>query len=250
MCQGSRCAEPHRGPQPPAQLRTPPRSRPGPAHRGGHSPVSWRGQGSLEAGVLRGRLGPGRARGSRCPGRGWGGRRGRGGAPACRQRSPGGRARAGAHGERGRGAGVALPPAAPFNSGPAPSPAPRQSARPPARHAHREGGQVRPPANGRRAGRGRRAPGGAARPMAGVLLKLKILLYANRGGARGRGAGGTRAYKGARDGRALHRQVLCARGVPARPLQPRPRGRTAPRGRGRRQPLRLRLRAALGPTVR
>lgn len=58
--------------------------------------------------------------------------------------------------------------------------------------------------------------GGVSRPIAAVLLKLKILHYANREEARARG-GGASAYKGAqRAGRSTGR-VRCARGVPARP---------------------------------
>lgn len=177
------------------------------------------------AGAPGGRVGTGRTPGPAAPRRA---RRPRGrprhrrrrlAAPASRQRSRRG-ADGGGDGARGRGAAVSryrpqrpltpVPPRSPAPARRRARPAPRQSARAP-----------RPAlgwvcARGQWAARGGRAASGAGAerrgPIAAVLLKLKILHYANRGGApaRGGGVGPSRIKGRARAGRSTG-QVLCAR---------------------------------------
>lgn len=113
----------------------------------------------------------------------------------------------GGDGARGRGAAVSrYRPQRPLTRAPPRSPPPARSC---ARLAPRQSARAPRPAlgwvcaRGQWAVRGGRAAGGAGaaprEPIAAVLLKLKILHYANRGGARARGGeGGTLAYKGAR----------------------------------------------------
>lgn len=139
-------------------------------------------------------------------------------APACRQRSPRG---AGGDGARGRGVAVSrYRPQSSLTRAPPPVPRSPLTARPPisARPSPAPPGPggvcTRPMSESR--GPGLCGRGGVSRPIAAVLLKLKILHYANREEARARG-GGASAYKGAqRAGRSTGR-VRCARGVPARP---------------------------------
>lgn len=164
------------------------------------------------AGAPGGRVGTGRTPGPAAPRRA---RRPRGrprhrrrrlAAPASRQRS---RRGAGGDGARGRGAAVSrYRPQRPLTRAPPRSP-------PPAR-----GRAPRPAlgwvcARGQWAARGGRAAGGAGAerrgPIAAVLLKLKILHYANRGGAPAGGRVRPSRIKGrARAGRSTG-QVLCAR---------------------------------------
>lgn len=196
----------------------------------GSSPVSWRWRPNGE----RGRRGW-RPRGAS---RNWpdaGPRRAEEGAPAegapapppppprsprQQTKEPEGGRRGGGDGARGRGAAVSryrpqrpltpVPPRSPAPARRRARPAPRQSARAP-----------RPAlgwvcARGQWAARGGRAASGAGAerrgPIAAVLLKLKILHYANRGGApaRGGGVGPSRIKGRARAGRSTG-QVLCAR---------------------------------------
>uniref|UniRef100_A0A8B9XR04 Cyclin-dependent kinase inhibitor domain-containing protein n=1 Tax=Bos mutus grunniens TaxID=30521 RepID=A0A8B9XR04_BOSMU len=142
----------------------------------------------------------------------------------------------------GRGAGrrgVTLPPAAPFNPAP---PAPRPAPPPRAPRALPIGLAPRPPSGGVCAGpmgggRGRAAGGQARRrPIAAVLLKLKILHYANS--IRARARGGTLAYKGAREDWAFHRpsalrSVGASQARASRTSEDRHRGARPPVGRHR-----------------
>lgn len=146
------------------QLQTPPRPCPGPAHGGGHSPISGRGEplGWAPSGGDSVQAGRG-ARGAREGAPAGGGQPPPRSGPRLQTKEPrGAGAGVGGHGARGRGAGVTLPPAAPFNSGPAPARAPRpRPANPPARPP------APPAAGGRRGARGQWAARGAGRARAG-----------------------------------------------------------------------------------
>lgn len=142
-----------------------------------------------ELGTLEGRVGPGRSPDRRS--RRQGGRAGRGGAPEpLLPRSPRGQTKeptgGGGNGARGRGAAVSrYRPQRPLTPAPPLEPAPRARAPPIRPLAPPAPGGCVLAANGRRAGAGPRAEWGERRgPIEAVLLKLKILLYANRGGAR------------------------------------------------------------------
>lgn len=219
------------------------------------------------AGAPGGRVGTGRTPGPAAPRRerrprGRPRRRRRRAAPAGRQRSRRGAGvgvGGGGDGARGRGAAVSrYRPQRPLTRAPPLSPPPaRRRARPAPRQSARA---PRPAlgwvcARGQWAARGGRAASGAGAerrgPIAAVLLKLKILHYANRGGAPARGGSGPSRIKGrARAGRSTG-QVLCARWVPARPRRAE-RARTGtegarpPAGRHRKR----HAGAARGPTAR
>lgn len=208
MCYSSRCAEPYQGHKPWAQraARGQPKTPSGTSWQrrvkapstGAGSPKASAGGG---LGALAGRVGPGRtpdppAAVARCTREGaraeWGGARClRPAAPACRQRSQlgAGAMGGGGNGARGRGAAVSrYRPQRPLTL--APPRSPRAVRAPPI-------GALAPPALGWVCARGQwdarggwaASEGGAARgpPIEAVLLKLKILFYANRGGARGPG---------------------------------------------------------------